>query len=88
MPGISRVNVDTARGLITGPGASSVFVNGSKVSLKGDSVAAHSPGGIHNSATMVGSSSTVSAEGKFIVRAGDAASCGHTATGSSDSFSG
>ena len=60
MPGISRVNVDTARGLITGPGASSVFVNGSKVSLKGDSVAAHSPGGIHNSATMVGSSSTVS----------------------------
>ena len=32
MPGISRVGVDTAGGLITGPGASTVFVNGSKVS--------------------------------------------------------
>jgi len=87
MPGISRVNVDTAGGTITGPGASSVFVNGSKVSLLGDSVASHgdSP---HDNATMVESSSTVSAEGKGVVRQGDAASCGHTATGSSDTFAG
>tara|TARA_A100001015_G_C14488672_1_gene518357 strand:- start:201 stop:467 length:267 start_codon:yes stop_codon:yes gene_type:complete len=86
MPGVSRVGVDTAAGTITGPGASTVFVNGSKVSLIGDSVAAHSPGGIHNSATMVEGSSDVKAEGTGVVRAGDAASCGHTATGSSDTF--
>lgn len=85
MPGISRVNVDTAGGTITGPGSSDVFVNGSKVSLLGDSVAPHgdSP---HNNATMVGSSSTVFANGIGVVRQGDAASCGHTATGSSDTF--
>ena len=64
MPGVSRVGVDTAAGTITGPGASSVFANGSKVSLIGD----------------------VFAEGTGVVRAGDAASCGHTATGSSDTF--
>ena len=85
MPGISRVNVDTAGGTITGPGASTVFVNGSKVSLLGDSVAPHgdSP---HSNATMVESSSTVFASGIGVVRQGDAASCGHTATGSSDTF--
>jgi len=87
MPGISRVNVDTAGGTITGPGASSVFVNGSKVSLQGDSVAPHGDPP-HRSATMVESSSTVSAEGKGVVRQGDAASCGHTASGSSDTFAG
>jgi len=87
MPGISRVNVDTAGGTITGPGASTVFVNGSKVSLLGDSVAPHgdSP---HNNATMVESSNSVTAEGKGVVRQGDSASCGHTATGSTDTFSG
>lgn len=86
MPGVSRVGVDTAGGTITGPGASTVFANGSKVSIKGDSVQAHSPGGIHNSATMIEGSSDVFAEGTEVVRAGDAASCGHTATGSSDTF--
>ena len=39
--GISRVNVDSAGGTITGPGSSTVFVEGSKVSLPGDAIAGH-----------------------------------------------
>ena len=86
MPGVSRVGTDSAGGLITGPGSSTVFVNGDKVSLIGDSVASHSPGGIHNSATMIEGSTNVFASGTGVVRAGDAATCGHTASGSSDTF--
>lgn len=89
MPGISRVKVDTAGGLINGPGSSDVFVNGSKVSLIGDAVESHSPCPdpvIHCNATMVQGSSTVFANGIGVVRQGDAASCGHTATGSNDTF--
>jgi hypothetical protein len=39
--GITRVFVDTAVGLILGPGSQSVFVNGSKVSLPGDAIIGH-----------------------------------------------
>ena len=83
MPGVSRVGVDTAGGIITGPGEPTVLVNGSPVSVIGDSVAPH---GLppHDSAVMVGGSNTVFAGGIGVVRAGDASSCGHTATGSSN----
>lgn len=83
MPGVTRVGVDTAGGIITGPGEPSVTVNGSTISVLGDAVASHGSAP-HAAATMVGSSSTVFAGGIGVVRAGDAASCGHTATGSSD----
>jgi hypothetical protein len=43
MPGISRVSQDSAGGIITGSGASSVFVNGKNVSLINDSVTPHAP---------------------------------------------
>jgi len=87
MPGISRVGVDSAGGTILGPGVPSVVVNGAPVSVIGDSVAGHgdSP---HASATMVGGSGTVIAGGIGVVRAGDAASCGDTASGSSDVIAG
>jgi len=39
--GASRVGVDTALGIIKGPGSSTVFVEGSKASLTGDGVAPH-----------------------------------------------
>lgn len=84
MAGASRVGTDSAGATITGPGESSVKVNGSSISVKGDSVTPHSPidtphmGG----PVMVGSSSTVFAGGIAVVRAGDSASCGHSASGS------
>ena len=87
MPGVSRVGVDTAGGTITGPGVPSVVVNGVTISVKGDSVAPHGDNP-HASATMVGSSNTVIAGGIGVVRAGDAASCGDTASGSLDVIAG
>jgi uncharacterized Zn-binding protein involved in type VI secretion len=87
MPGVSRVGVDSAVGTILGPGIPSVIVNGAPISIKGDAVAGHGLGE-HSGPIMVGSSSTVFAGGIGIVRAGDAASCGDTATGSSDVFAG
>ncbi len=87
MPGVSRVGVDSAGGIIIGPGVPSVVVNGAAVSVKGDSVAPHGDNP-HASATMVESSGTVIAGGIGVVRAGDAASCGDTASGSSDVIAG
>lgn len=87
MPGVSRVGTDSAGGIITSPGKPSIKVNGSTISVIGDLVASHgnSP---HDAASMVGGSSTVFAGGIGVVRVGDAASCGHTATGSSNVFAG
>lgn len=87
MPGVSRVGVDSAGGTITGPGVPSVIVNGSPVSIIGDSVAGHGSGP-HGGPVMVAGSGTVIAGGIGVVRAGDAASCGDTASGSSDVIAG
>lgn len=84
MSGASRVGTDSAGGTIAGPGESTVKVNGKTISVIGDSVTPHAPldtphmGG----PVMVGSSSTVFAGGKPVCRAGDLASCGHSANGS------
>ena len=85
MPGLARVGVDTAGGVIQGGGQSTVFCNGSLVAVIGDAVAGHGRAP-HSSPVMVEGSSTVFAEGIGVCRTGDAASCGHEATGSSDSF--
>lgn len=87
MPGVSRVGVDSAGGIILGPGVPSVVVNGSPISIIGDAVDGHGDGP-HASPTMVGGSSTVIAGGIGVVRAGDAASCGDTSSGSSDVIAG
>lgn len=79
MPGISRVGVDTAGGIITS-GATNVYVNGNLVALKGSSVASHGTGQ-HASAIITSGSSTVFVNGIAVCRQGDLASCGHTATG-------
>jgi len=89
MPGIARVGVDTAGGIIIGALAPGVYVNGALIVCQGSAVTPHPPGGIHTAGpVMVGHSSSVRANGIPICRAGDAASCGHTATGSGDVFAG
>lgn len=87
MPGVSRVGVDAAGGTILGPGVPSVVVNGSPVSVIGDSVAGHGDAP-HAAPTMTAGSGTVIAGGIGVVRAGDAASCGDAASGSSDVIAG
>ena len=41
MPGIARVSTDTAQGIITGPGSSTVKADGKRVSLENDKIAGH-----------------------------------------------
>jgi uncharacterized Zn-binding protein involved in type VI secretion len=83
MPGAARVGVDAAGGTINGPGVPSVKVNGAPISVVGDAVAGHGKPP-HAGPTMSGSSGTVKAGNKPVCRAGDAATCGHAASGSSN----
>ena len=87
MPAISRIGKNQAGGVIVGPGASTVKAEGARVTLKGDSIAAHGKAP-HNSPTMVGASSTVFTEGKLVCRAGDSATCMHNCNGASTVFAG
>lgn len=84
MSGATRVGADSAGATITGPGVSSVKVNGSSISVIGDNVTPHSPIDTPHMASpvMVSASATVFAGGKPVVRAGDSASCGHSSSGS------
>lgn len=82
MPGIARIGIDTAGGLLLSNAAScNVYINGAQVALKGALIKPHgdSP---HSNAKMVGSSGSVFVNGLGVVRKGDSASCGHVATGS------
>ena len=81
MPGITK-NDDTAGGDIIAS-QSTVFANGQAVIVNGDAVAGHgsSP---HNAPTMIVASNNVFVEGRAVVNAGDLATCGHAASGSSD----
>lgn len=81
MGGIARVGVDTAGGTITGNLAPTVFVNGSPVAVIGAAIAGHGKAP-HAAPTMAAGSGTVKAQGIGVCRAGDAATCGHAASGS------
>lgn len=81
MPGIARVTQDTAGGLITGNLAPTVFVNGKPIAVKGAAVEPHST---HTNVTMLEASTKVFANGTGVCRAGDKASCGDSAIGSSN----
>jgi uncharacterized Zn-binding protein involved in type VI secretion len=86
--GASRVGQDKGGGgIILGPGASRVFVEGKKWSLDGDNIAGHGSDS-HASPKTVATSTRVVVEGKKPVREGDAATCGHPAEGSSKVFAG
>lgn len=87
MPGVSRVNQDTAGSIIAGAQVSTVFVNTKTVAVVGDSVIGHGLAP-HIAPTMAQGSNTVFAEGKKICRSGDLATCGHAANGSSNVFAG
>ena len=87
MPGITRVGVDSAGGIILGGGQSTVYANGALVAVLGAAVAPHGDGE-HARAVMAEASGTVRAGGIRVCRAGDAASCGHSATGSGNVFAG
>lgn len=81
MPGIARVGTDSAGGIILGGGQSFVRVQGDLWAVLGDAVAGH---GLppHAGPTMAEGSQFVRINGIPVCRAGHAATCGHTATGS------
>jgi len=83
MPGIARVGTDTAGGVILNGGNSTVIVNGVPAAVLGSPISGHgdSP---HNGARMVTGSGSVFVQGISVCRQGDVASCGHTATSSSN----
>jgi len=81
MPAAGRVGVDKfSTGIIVGPGAVTVKIDGAPASLEGDAIAPHgmSP---HDKSTVISASKTVKAEGRGIVQQGLAqAICGHVCT--------
>tara|TARA_B100001105_G_C22291846_1_gene399887 strand:+ start:461 stop:730 length:270 start_codon:yes stop_codon:yes gene_type:complete len=80
MAGIGRVKTDNAQGVVTGPGASTVFADNKKVSLEKDGVAGHGKAP-HSAPTLDSNfSSTVFADGKKVTKKGTVATCGHTLT--------
>jgi len=79
---------NSAGGVISGPCAPTVLINGRPASVVGDSVTPHpccgKPGcSPHCSAKTTTGSPTVLAEGKPIVRKGDPDTCGHPRSSSS-----
>lgn len=80
MPGICRDNDTAGDDLIASQ--ETVYADGEKVIVDGDSVKSHGRGS-HRSATMIAASDNVFVEGKAVCNAGDLATCGHSATGSS-----
>lgn len=87
MPGIARVNQDTAGGTIVGVLAPTVFVNGRPIAVQGAAVVGHGTAA-HAGPVMSQHSATVFAQGIPVCRAGDQATCGHPATGSTNVFAG
>lgn len=83
MPGVSRVNTDVAGGTIIGALVPTVRINSQPVAVIGAQVASHGDAP-HNAPTMAQGSGSVSAGGIPVCRAGDAATCGHTASGSAN----
>ena len=87
MPGICRVGIDTAGGVILGGGQNFVYANGALVSVDGDLVQGHGVGP-HAGPVMIAGSKNVFINGIAVCNAGDLATCGHPASGSSNVFVG
>ena len=87
MPGICRDGVDAAGGALI-KSQTTVFADGEEVIVHGDTVTAHLSG-IHAAPpTMIAGSDNVFIGGIAVCNAGDLATCGHAASGSSTVFVG
>jgi len=80
MPGVTR-HGDTAGGAIISS-QSTVKADSKNIIVHGDSVASHGTG-LHAAPTMIAGSDSVFIGGIAVVNTGDAATCGHTSSGSS-----
>lgn len=80
MAGAGKTGASLAGGVIIGPGAPSVLVEGTPVSTIGDLVVGHGPNP-HIGATVVSGSATVFAEGRPVTVEGlSVATCAHGVT--------
>lgn len=68
--GITRIEIDTAGGIIIGPGSQSVFVEGEKISLPGDAISTHGKAP-HAAATTTAAQSRVKASASFASQTGE-----------------
>jgi len=85
MPGISRVGMDTAGATIISGNFGKVKVNGMPIAHVNSLVANHCGGDCpnkHTAPVITTGSGRVRVGGIPVCRAGDFASCGHSATGS------
>jgi len=83
MPGICRNGTDSAGAALIAS-QSIVKANGAAVVVNGDSVTGHPPPVIHAAPTMIAGSNKVFIGGVAVCNAGDLATCGHAASGSSN----
>jgi len=77
--GAARVGIENAGGgLISGPGAVTVLIEGVPASVLGDAVLPHPPFGVqHSNALLLQGSSTVFIGGLAAIRTTDLATCNH-----------
>jgi uncharacterized Zn-binding protein involved in type VI secretion len=83
MPGICRDTTDTAGAALIKT-QTKVFANGDEVIVHGDTVTAHLAGLHAVPPTMIAGSKNVFIGGIAVCNAGDLATCGHSASGSSN----
>jgi len=82
MPGVCRDTTDSAGAALI-KSQTTVFANSEEVIVHGDSVTGHG-GSPHDAPTMVAGSNNVFIGGVAVCNAGDLATCGHAASGSSN----
>ena len=80
--GAARTLLDSAGGLIIGPGESTVLVNSMPISVLGDAITSHGENQHLAASMLIGSPRSVLAGGVPVVRQGDPSTCGHISTGS------
>lgn len=74
----ARVGIDlVATGIITGPGAPTVLVNGAPASVVGDTVAPHGPPPHSNPIIVVGAATVLAQSRPVTITGRSIASCGH-----------